>query len=235
MKFCLFPQSLTGLQYTAYQKGPTCQPTTGIKYPTTTDELVAIVQSGQKVKAFGHRHSVTDIICTNGIPVDMGAFKSFSYDPNTQRVTLGAGIQLYDATRQLKAFGRALRTTPAWGNITIGGAIGTGAHGSSLKYTSSISEQVVELGIVDGLGNLRTISSEEDLASFRVHLGLLGIIVNVTLATHPMYKVTALNTIVNDDILLNGQLVDMVRNSDQTTVYWFPAISSVTTTFILNI
>lgn len=57
---------------------------------------------------------------------------------------------------------------------SLGGAIGTGAHGSTIKYNASISAQVVKLTIVDGTGRLQEISNQEDLKSFRLNLGLLG-------------------------------------------------------------
>lgn len=54
------------------------------------------------------------------------------------------------------------------------GAVGTGAHGSSIKYNSSISAQVVGIRIVDGKGNIQDITDPEDLKAFKIHLGLLG-------------------------------------------------------------
>lgn len=158
----------------------------------------------------------------------MRAFQEFSYDAATQTVTVGGGMYLYDATQAMALEGRAIRTMPAWGNVTIAGAMGTGAHGSTLRYNASISDQVVALTIVDGTGTVRQITSDSpDLPAFRLHLGLLGVIINVTLYTVPLYKVTAVNTVVNDDILLNGQLLDMVRAADQTTVYWYPSLGKL--------
>jgi len=191
---------------------------------------VSIVQgaiaSGKTVKAFGHMHSITDIICTGGIPVDMRGIGGMVMNPD-QSVTVGAGVNMYETTEFIKANGRAFRTTPAFGNITIGGALGTGAHGSSLRYTSSISEQVIGVTIVDGLGNIQNITSESDLNAFRIHLGLLGIILSVTLRTEPLYKVVAQNYVVSDQILLNGSFIDMVNNTDQISLYWFPSFNQV--------
>lgn len=125
------------------------------------------------VKAFGVRHSQTDIICTEGIPVDMTGVQSMIMnDDNT--ATFGAGSNMREATRFLRLHDRALKTTPAYGNITIGGAIGTGAHGSSIKYNDSISTQMARLKIVDGTGEIREITEPEDLKAFKMHLGLLG-------------------------------------------------------------
>lgn len=164
--------------YTSYRRIPWCSPSDDIRYPKTQQEVVAIVKEAISrnvtVKAFGARHSQTDIICTEGIPIDLQQLRSFKMNGDGVTGTFGAGVNLRDATMFLREHGRGLRTTPAYGNITLGGAIGTGAHGSTIRYNASISSQVVGLTVVDGMGNIRKISDSKDLQSFRLNLGLLG-------------------------------------------------------------
>lgn len=121
----------------------------------------------------------------------------------------------------------------------MGGAIGTGAHGSTVRYNASISSQVVSLTIVDGTGNVQTISDPDDLRSFRLNLGLLGktfrhsngslpkkcwsiegIVVDITLYTVPVYKTMAHNYIVPDEALTNGVGVNWAKTTDQIAFYW---------------
>lgn len=222
-----------------------------MRYPTNSEEVVAIVTEarnrGVTVKAFGARHSQTDIICTEGIPVDMNNFKSRQMNVDNVTATFGVGVTVREAGEFLLQHGRALRTTPAYGKITLGGAIGTGAHGSSIKYNASIAAQVVKMTVVDGRGRLLVISNADDLRSFRTHLGLLGmnvqnfpkkksfhhqrqhlgIVVDVTLYTVPLYKILAHNYVVPDDILTNGVAVNWAKTSDQIMFYWFPSIREV--------
>jgi len=108
----------------------------------------------------------------------------------------------------------------------VGGAIGTGAHGSSLLYTASLSDQTVELLIVDGLGSIRIIQSEQDLQSFRVHLGLLGIILQVKFRTIPIFKFRAHNYVVEDTVL-NAKAMEMPQITDQVVLYWYPSFQKV--------
>lgn len=149
-----------------------------IRYPKTLNDIVDIVHEaihrGTTVKIFGERHSQTDIICTEGIPVDSRGLRFFQMNDDGVTATIGSGVNLRDATAFLRKHGRGLRTTPAYGNITIGGAIGTGSHGSTIKYNASISSQVVGLTVVDGRGKVRKISGSKDLRAFRLNLGLLG-------------------------------------------------------------
>jgi L-gulonolactone oxidase len=216
--------------YSSYRKLPHCTPSDYFRYPQTLEDVVSIVKEaiarGTTVKGFGARHSQTDIICTEGIPVETFGLNWMRLNPDST-ATFGSGVILYEATKFLRENGRALRTTPAFGNITIGGAVGTGAHGSTFKYNSSISSQVVRMTIVDGLGNVREISEEEDLYAFRIHLGLLGFIVDITLDTHPLYKVRAHNYEVSESVLSDGSINRWLEEVDQLALYWFPTTGRV--------
>lgn len=117
--------------------------------------------------------------------------------------------------------------TPAYGNITIGGSTGTGSHGSTIRYNASLSSQMVAVRIVDGNGNIQDISDPEELKAFKVHLGLLGIVLSATFYTVPLYKTLATNYIASEDILLNGEAIKMARAADQISLYWFPEFKEV--------
>lgn len=104
--------------------------------------------------------------------------------------------------------------------------MGTGAHGSSLLYPASLSEQTVEFLIVDGTGKIRTIKSEDDLKSFRVHLGLLGIVLQLKFETIPLFKFQAHNYVVEEDIL-DKHAMKIGRKTDQILFYWFPSFKKV--------
>ncbi|XP_037034051.1 L-gulonolactone oxidase-like [Bradysia coprophila] len=222
--------SMSTKEYSTYRRYPLCQPYDYIRYPKSIGDVVKIVKEAISkkltVKAFGVRHSQTDIICTEGIPVDMTGLQSMKMNDD-KTATFGAGLNLREATTFLRLYDRGFRTTPAYGNITIGGAIGTGAHGSTIRYHASISSQVAKLKIVDGKGDIKEITDPEDLKAFKIHLGLLGIVVEVTMNTVKLYKTLAHNYVVSDEILTNGNAVDIAKNTDQVALYWFPAFNEV--------
>lgn len=56
---------------------------------------------------------------------------------------------------------------------------------------------------------------------------LIGILVDVTLRTVPLYKVRAHNYIECDDVLSNGEAVEWARNIDELSLYWFPESAEV--------
>jgi len=138
------------------------------------------------------------------------------------------------------------------GGITIAGALGTGiikssvrncvyfcskflmytftysgAHGSSLRHPTSLSDQVVGLTIIDGTGQIRQITDLEELKAFRVHLGLLGVVLEVTLKTVPLFKMTVTNTVESETILLDGTALNWTQQHDLFEMWWFPSAKSV--------
>ena len=217
-------------EYSPYYKGPVCTPMEAVRRPNSTEEVVRIVREAisrnTTVKAFGALHSVTDIVCTDGIAIDMTGVQGMRLNPDNT-ADVGAGVNIRDFTDFLMTKGRALQGLPGFGNITVGGAVGTGAHGSSIKYTSTISEDVIGLQFVDGLGKVRTINKEEDLLAFRVHLGLLGIILRIKFKTVPLFKVRAHNYVIGDEILTNGIATQLAFETDQISLYWFPSLKKV--------
>ncbi|KAJ6637361.1 L-gulonolactone oxidase [Pseudolycoriella hygida] len=246
--------------YTSFIPSTLCRALEPIRHPTHVEDVVSIVKEaierGVAVKAFGERHSITDIICTDGIPVDMRLFKSMRMNDD-KTATFGAGITVQEAGDFLLQHRQALRVYPAFGNVTLAGAIGTGAHGSSIKYHSTLSAQVAKMTVVDGRGQVKIISSVEDLRVYRIHLGLLvrflcdsreilvweivkwfmfyifffapppGIIVDLTFRTVPLYKVRSEVYVESDEVLENGEAINWARTSDQLTFYWFPSIDEV--------
>lgn len=217
-------------EYSSYRPLPLCRPSDFVRYPETIQDVQSIVLEAIArnitVKVFGARHSQTDIICTEGIPVQNIGLKYFQINAD-QTATFGSGVSLYEANEFLRANNRGLKTTPAFGNITLGGAIGTGSHGSTIKHYSSISSQVISLVVVDGLGKLVQITDEAELRSFRINLGLLGIVVRITLLTQPLYKVIAHNYVTSEDVLTDGTAIQWARDADQMSIYWFPSAREV--------
>lgn len=117
-----------------------------MRYPKNADEVVAIVNEainrGVKVKAFGARHSQTDIICTDGIPVDMTKLKSFYMNADNVTATFGSGVTVRQAGEFLFKHRRSLRNTPAFGNITLGGAIGEDEIITIAKFNTAFDRSI---------------------------------------------------------------------------------------------
>lgn len=141
--------------------------------------------------------------------------------------TCGAGAELFDVLDTLHLANRTLEHVPAYGGITIGGSVGSGSHGSSLKHPTSISDQVVSMVIVDGLGKIRTISNPKELKAFRVHLGLLGIVYEVTLRIVPQFKLQIVNYPLPESVLFTREIIKRAEKHDWFQIWWFPGSKSI--------
>lgn len=154
-----------------------CTPSDYPRYPKTADDVAKIVKEatdkGVAVKSFGNQQGQTDLICTEGMPMGIGALQSCKMNADNT-ATCGAGINLFDFAEFLRKNGRALETLPVYGNITLSGAILTGEQGNSRKCDASISSQVVRMTIINSKGEIQEISCPEELKAFSLSLGLLG-------------------------------------------------------------
>lgn len=119
------------------------------------------------------------------------ANKRIVVDEHARTAKIDAGIITHDALDFLSKFGAGW-TLPAfpWFTFqTMGGAIATGTHGSSLSFGSlSNDAQLLALDVVLANGSLVQISkaSHPDLwPSFQVSVGRLGIITAVTMKIVP--------------------------------------------------
>ncbi|CAL8146499.1 unnamed protein product [Orchesella dallaii] len=229
---------LSGYEYASYQKSIICNSKFSPITPNSLLDLQLIVQQASRknitLKPLGHLHSITDIICTSGLPINMEKINHFSYDTVTKLARIGGGAKMHQLTNNLHHFGRALEGMPAYGDITVGGAIATGAHGSSLLRRTTLSSQIVGLTVVDGCGNVVYLSEEnhddyEAMSAFRVNLGLLGIVYDVTIRTVPQYKVYTKNIAIEDFSLMENseKIVKEVKNSDFFQFFWFPTAEQV--------
>lgn len=64
------------------------------------------------------------------------------------------------------------------------------------------------------------------VASF-IRSCLVGIVVDITLDTVPLYKVLAESYVTSDDVLTNGVATNWAKTTDHLMIHWFPAFKEV--------
>jgi len=158
---------------------------TRLHEPATLDELRAIVTSARRLRVLGTRHTFNDIadgeeqVTLARLPADIVV--------GDGHVSLGGGVTYGQLAQQLDGF--ALHNLASLPHISVAGAIATATHGSGDAH-GSLATAVTGLELVTSAGDVVALrEGDADFGGAVVHLGALGALTSVTLATQPAVPV----------------------------------------------
>ena len=229
--------STVGPSLSNYQGTYTCYPE-AIYEPNDIEEVQRIVKDalvrGKKVMTGNRKFaSQIDAACAGDDQVQItlsNMNKILHFDSNTKRITVEAGLRFNDLNDFLRHQGYAINMVTELAIFTIGGMLGSGTHGSTLtKPSNMLADYVTELKVVDGQGNVRVLNGDL-LDAARVNLGVLGVVVEVTLALEDAFKVSAEVKGYRDDTGLEDKVLEIARNNYSANIAWFPGLGRYTTT-----
>ncbi|MDH3754166.1 MAG: FAD-binding protein [Acidimicrobiia bacterium] len=232
------------------------------------DDVVAVCNwaatSGYTVRASGKNHNWSPLLLAHDTAagakvmlVDTAKLDSCSFENSDGNAlaTFGPGITLADASAYLEGLdnggavdapGFAFPQLPAPGNLTLGGALAIGAHGTVVPLDGSDEDA----GMMGCLSNLITSfeavvtdptgtdpdtyalrrfeRTDEDAAAFLVHLGR-AFITSVTMVVEPNYylELTCLFPEVTDLFSAPGstndsQFASLLDTYGRVELLWFP-------------
>ena len=182
--------------------------------PRSIAQIQEIVQNcsrlGRSIKVLGAGHSSSTIAqtrCGGGIALDLQNFQDVISATVTKDVlqcrpelvedrnvslgkecsiTIQAGMPLWKVYNTFAKYGMRPKCPPILISQTIAGALSTGTHGHGV-HSSSLSGCLLRLKAVDGTGRFVEICGGNDsFGAWQVHLGVLGILVEVTLCGTPL-------------------------------------------------
>lgn len=197
--------------------------------PHDADSLLQVINGALdenlKIRPFGQMHNWSPIAINNFatsadefLLVDMSLFDQLAMlqeSPNYGVVKVGVGVLAEDLyrfldkqkTAQGSITGYAFSNTPAPGDITVGGMMAIGGHGTGVDYQGSlesasfngcISNMILSLTAVVWDANTRKYTLREfkrddrETAAFLVHIGR-AFIVDYTLQVVPNYSLRCLS------------------------------------------
>ncbi|KAG4940103.1 hypothetical protein JHK87_043974 [Glycine soja] len=210
-----------------------------VLYPTTEQELVSVVASATRNKtkmkvATRFSHSIPKLVCPEG---ENGLLISTKYlnkilkvDVETRTMTVESGVTLQQLINEAAKVGLALPYAPYWWGLTIGGLMGTGAHGSTLRGKgSAVHDYVVGIRIVrpagseDGYAKVEILNEQhQDLSAAKVSLGVLGVISQITLKLEPLFK-RSITYVEKDDSDLGDQAAAFGDAHEFGDILWYPS------------
>ena len=234
------PQDLSNFQ----GKWP-CKDSVLMGAPRTVADLQVIMANAKLVKGVGAGHSWNaQQFCAGDsdeavAPVMTELDKLIQVDETAQNVKVSAGILTADLLDYLAAYGKGW-TLPAypWFTFqTVGGAVATGTHGTSMRYGSLCSnEQLLALDVVLANGSfvqLSKVSHPFLWRAFQVGVGRLGITTAVTFKIVPNAYQTRLQLdrsvdtflaemhAVQDAYNAEGEGAKEVQALDGRIYFWF--------------
>ena len=144
------------------------------------------------IRPVGAGHSFTALVPTSGTLLSLdGLHGVVSHDPATHQATVWAGTRLGDLGPALVAIGQEMRSLPDINKQSLGGAIGTGTHGTGTGY-QAIHADVRAFRLATARGEILECGPERNAEVFhaaRVGLGAFGVITQVTLQNRALTRV----------------------------------------------
>lgn len=204
--------------------------------PKTVQDIKDIVNNARKLNkklmVVGSGHSPSDLtIITNPINewlVNLDKFNKLidekpSKDGKFTDVTAQAGMRIYQLNNLLASKGLAIQSLGSISEQSLAGIISTGTHGSS-QYHGLVSSQIVNIKLINGLGETVNCNSKENSDIFRaasLSLGKIGLITEVTIRAVPKFQLKSIQEVINIDTLINK--FDSIWTSDEfIRIWWFP-------------
>ncbi|HWC83425.1 MAG TPA: D-arabinono-1,4-lactone oxidase [Pseudonocardiaceae bacterium] len=163
-----------------------------IHQPSTVEELQAIIARHDRVRAVGKKHSFNELPDTSGALVSLANLPPVvDVDAEAATAYVTAATSYADLSRVIDQEGFALPTLASLPHVSVAGACATATHGSGV-HNGGLANSVNQLDLVTADGDLVTLSRDADPEQFDgivVHLGALGVVVNLTLRLVPHFGV----------------------------------------------
>lgn len=172
--------------------GRTCPSVaTVVQTRTAEDVQAAIAGAGPRgLLARGLGRSYGDAAQSGGATVlDLSAMASIDLDTTAGTVTAGGGVSLDALMKALVPAGFFVPVTPGTRMVTVGGAIAADVHGKNHHVDGTFGSHVTRMTVVDGRGELVTLTPDADPEWFWATvggMGLTGVIVDATFDLIPI-------------------------------------------------
>jgi FAD-linked oxidoreductase len=207
----------------------------GFLQPRSVDALKAALRDatarGGTVRVVGSGHSFPPLCATDETMVSLEDLHGIeSVDAGAREAVVWAGTNLRELGRLLASHGLAMENLGDINKQSLGGALGTGTHGTGMGL-GILSTQAAAMTLVTAGGDEVTASESaapELLQAARVSLGALGVVTRVRLRLLPAYRLKLTRRNLGLEECLAG--LDAARAKHRHyEFFWFPHSDRVMT------
>lgn len=196
--------------------------------PTTEAELIALLQDARRdnrgVRVVGTGHSFVPLCATDDLLLSLDNLQGLvDAAPTAGTATFWAGTKLHAVGDPLWAQGLAMANMGDIDRQSLGGAIGTGTHGTG-PTLGNISTQVVALRLITVSGDVIDCSPTQEAAIFnaaQVSMGALGIVTQVTLRCLPAYQLHERSWVASFADCMS-ELAALIATNRHFEFFWVP-------------
>ncbi len=176
------------------------------------------------VRVAGSGHSFMPLVATDGILFDLSSLSGIArFEHDANRAWVRAGTTLHALGELLHPAGLALQNLGDIDVQALGGALGTGTHGTG-STLPNLSARVSGLRILRADGQLVVLREDTDpdgLRAARVSLGALGVVTAARIDLVPAYRLHERVERLPMDALLT-ELDERVAASRHFEFFWYP-------------
>jgi len=190
--------------------------------PTSEQEIIDLVQNSTGIRFFGSGHSFNDGVVADHTLVSLDDYAGVVWkNLAAGQVCFRGGTRVRDVVRTLLADGLAFKAMPSHDAQSIAGILSTDVHGTG-KDWGWVSELVVGLKIIDGLGNVHQVGPTDDLFKAAIGgIGAVGVIAEVTVEAEARFNVEQKFELM-DLAYVKANLDQMLQDNDHLSLYIFP-------------
>ena len=192
---------------------------------------MGFVCSGKRGSSYAEYHEAADGGDTTSITVLLHLLnRVVEADGDRHQLTVEAGMTLRELTLAAEANDISVPpgTLPLYGNLTVGGVILAGGHGSGYRTACKLGDLVRKVKWVDARGeiivsDLETEHGAKEVRALVGGLGLLGIVTEVTLQLQPNSRtIVEIRRDLDDTNMVAEIKKALEEETPHVVVFWRP-------------
>ncbi len=182
-------------------------------------------RENRRVRPVGSGHSWSDIAVPEDIAVDLRALSGV-VRVDGDLVIVRAGTRLRDLNAALADKGLAMPILGSIAEQTLAGAVATATHGSSLRH-GNLATLVTGMRVALPTGDVLVLrEGDPELDGAAVHLGLLGIVTELTVRVTKRFTLEERKEPMSFKAFVDD-IDDVARSAEFVKVWWLPSTGQV--------